>query len=81
MDNFTSDLVAQERAASIAWYLCEGARMTTREIAECVGLHVKSAYHMMNKIARVVPICLDDDGRWYRADKPLTQRVRMCSPR
>jgi len=75
MNNFTSDLVAQERAASIAWYLCEGARMTTREIATRTGLHLRSAYHMMNKLARVLPITLDGCGQWMRADV-LVHRVR-----
>jgi len=70
-----SDLVVTERAAQTAWILCEGAQLTTREIAARVGLHVKSAYHMMNKIARVLPIRLDDEGRWHRIDKPLTKRV------
>jgi len=70
-----SDLVVTERAAQTAWILCEGAQLTTCEIAARVGLHVKSAYHMMNKIARVLPIRLDDEGRWHRIDKPLTKRV------
>jgi len=70
-----SDLVVTERAAQTAWMLCEGAQLTTREIASRVGLQLKSAYHMMNKIARVLPIRLDDEGRWHRIDKPLTKRV------
>jgi len=70
-----NDLVVTERAAQAAWMLCEGATLTTRQIAEKVGLHVKSAYHMMNKIARVLPVQLDDEGRWHRIDKPLTKRV------
>ena len=70
-----SDLVVTERAAQTAWMLCEGAQLTTREIASRVGLQLKSAYHMMNKIARVLPIRLDDEGRWHRVDKPLTKRV------
>ena len=75
MDYPASDLVVTERAAQTAWMLCEGATLTTRQIAEKVGLHVKSAYHMMNKIARVLPVMLDEDGRWHRTDRPLTKRV------
>jgi len=70
-----SDLVVTERAAQTAWMLADGAQLTTREIASHVGLQLKSAYHMMNKIARVLPIRLDDEGRWHRVDKPLTKRV------
>ena len=70
-----NDLVVTERAAQAAWMLCEGATLTTRQIAEKVGLHIKSAYYMMNKIARVLPVMLDDEGRWHRIDKPLTKRV------
>jgi len=70
-----NDLVVTERAAQAAWMLADGAKMTTREIADRVGLHVKSAYHMMNKIARVLPVMLDEDGRWHRTDRPLTKRV------
>jgi DNA-binding IclR family transcriptional regulator len=75
MSDFASDLVAQERAARVTWALAEGARMTTREVAECTGLHLRSAYHMMNKLARVLPITLDDCGHWVRADA-LVHRVR-----
>lgn len=75
-----NDLVVTERAAQTAWMLCEGATLTTREIAARVGLHVKSAYHMMNKIARVLPVMLDEDGRWHRTDRPLTKRVVWVEP-
>ena len=75
MDYPANDLVVTERAAQTAWMLCEGATLTTRQIAEKVGLHVKSAYHMMNKIARVLPVMLDDEGRCHRTDRPLTKRV------
>ena len=78
MSDFASDLVAQERAASIAWFLCEGARLTTRQVAERTGLHLRSAYHMMNKLARVLPIALDGCGQWVRADA-LVHRVREYS--
>ena len=73
-----ADWVAQERAAKTAWLLADGAQLTTREIAERVELHVKSAYHMMNKLARVLPITLDECGHWQRIDLPLTKRVRAA---
>ena len=60
------DMVATERAAQVAWWLADGFKLTTTEIGIRVGLKAKSAWHMMNKIARQLPICLDEEGRWYR---------------
>jgi len=75
MDYPGSDLVVTERAALVGWWLADGARLNVPEIAARVGLEKKSVYHMMNKIARQLPIALDEDGRWHRVTKPLTQRV------
>jgi len=80
MDYPSSDLVVTERAALVGWWLAEGASMTAREIAERTGLHIKSVYHMMNKVARKLPVSLDADGRWHRIDKPLTKRVVQVDP-
>lgn len=62
------DMVATERAALVAWWLAGGTRLTTTEFAIRVGLKAKSAWHLMNKVARVLPICLDEEGRWHRID-------------
>jgi hypothetical protein len=62
----TEDMVATERAALVGWWLADGFELTTTEIANRVGLRYKSAWRMMNMIARVVGICLDEEGRWYR---------------
>ena len=70
-----SDLVVTERAALVGWWLADGAHLATWEIADRVGLKLKSTYHMMYKVARAVPIALDDEGRWHRVDQPLTKRV------
>ena len=70
-----SDMVVTERAALVGWWLADGARMNVPEIAQRVGLKKKSVYHMMYKIARQLPIALDNEGRWHRIDKPLTKRV------
>jgi len=78
MDN---DLVVTERAARITWALAEGARLTTREVAERSNFQVRSAYYMMLKLARVLPIALDDCGRWCRADLLLIHRVRESPAR
>ena len=75
MDYPGNDLVVTERAAAVSWQLADGARMTTREIAEHSGLRLRGTYYMMLKLSRVLPIALDEWGRWHRIDKPLTKRV------
>lgn len=69
------DMVVTERAATVSWQLADGVRMTTREIAERSGLQLRGTYYMMLKLSRVLPIALDEYGRWHRVDKPLTKRV------
>ena len=80
MDYPANDLVVTERAATVSWQLADGARMTTREIAQSSGLQVRGAYRMMNKLARVLSIALDEVGRWHRIDRPLTKRVVRVNP-
>lgn len=83
MTDLQPELVAQERAAIVAWRLADGVGMTTRDVAECTHLHLRSAYHMMNKLMQVLPIRLDRHGRWVRDDslrQSLRQRVREVPP-
>jgi len=75
MDDSKADLVAQERAATIAFALADGAKMTTRDVAHKTGLQLNGAWRMMNKLMRVLPITLDEEGRWYRVEG-LQRRVR-----
>lgn len=67
LDESISDYTAQERAALTAFYILEGAEMTTAEIAERVGLTHQGAWSMMQRVARVVPV-YQDEGRWRRFD-------------
>ena len=83
MTDSQPELVAQERAAMVAWRLADGAGMTTRDVADCVGLQLRGAYHMMNKLMKVLPIRLDGRGRWVRDDSlrpSLRQRVKQIPP-
>lgn len=61
------DLTAQERAALVTFQILEGAQMTTGEIAQQVGVTPQGAWHMMQRVARVVPL-YQDAGRWRRLD-------------
>ncbi|RLC86413.1 MAG: hypothetical protein DRJ03_08835 [Chloroflexi bacterium] len=58
------ELTAQERAAKIVWWLAHGEAMTTRHVAELTGLARSSAWEMMSRIARVIPIYCNKDGEW-----------------
>ena len=83
MNDLKADLVAQERAAKVAWALAEGERLNVQDVADYVGLTRTGAYRMMYKLARAIPITIDGAGRWVRMDKlapeaapNLTKRVR-----
>ena len=69
MDNPRADLVAQERAGLVIWWLgVDGERLTTVEIAQKTGLELCGAYRMMNKLARVVNIRIGEGGRWEKCN-------------
>jgi DNA-binding CsgD family transcriptional regulator len=70
MPDTQSDLIVTERAGRVAWRLAKGAKMTTCEVAKREEIHIRSAYHLMNKLARVLPIRLDEYGYW--AEIPQT---------
>ena len=61
--------------AQVAWILCEGTEITTREIAQQIGLHRKSVYHMMSKLVQVLPITRDGHGKWKKSDRINRQQL------
>jgi len=56
MDYPDEDLVITERAALVAWHLAHGEALTTDNIADLVGVCHSTAYRMMCKLARILPI-------------------------
>jgi hypothetical protein len=62
------------RSALVVWRMARGWRPTTREVAECTGLQVNSAWALMSRLAGGLPIVLGDDSRWrdITLDKPDT---------
>jgi hypothetical protein len=58
------DYSAQEKAALVAWHLAHGEGMSTAEIARLTGLTWGGAWHLMNRLSRVLPIYRDDSGVW-----------------
>lgn len=58
----------QEKAAIITEYLTLGQRLTTREIADMVGLTRQGAWSMMMRLSRVLGYNRDDEGKWFRIE-------------
>jgi hypothetical protein len=53
-----------ERVALVVWYMMGlGVALSTREVADLVGINRSSAYCLMARISRVIPIYLDA-GVW-----------------
>jgi DNA-binding IclR family transcriptional regulator len=64
---------AQERAAAVAWYLCEGEAMSVANICSITGLSESGVSRLMDRLVRKLPIFRDDDGIWQalgRAEPP-----------
>lgn len=58
------ELIPTERVAVVLWRLYGGERMTVAEIAQYVGISPRAVRYMLDKVARVLPICQGIDGRW-----------------
>lgn len=63
------DLTAQERAALVTWRLARGDRLTTQHIMELTGLSREGVWHLMMRLARVLPVSCGDDALWSRVEK------------
>ncbi len=61
------ELIPTERVARIMYLLMRGHRYTTAEVGIIVGLQVRGAREMLNKISRAVPLAPpqnNEDRRW-----------------
>lgn len=57
--------VTTERAALVTDALRSGATLTADEVAELTGIGPISAYYMLCKISRVLPVlCIDGVWQW-----------------
>lgn len=54
-----------ERVAVIVLALARGRGLTTRQAAELTGLNKRSAFDLLCRISRVLPICQDEQRLWY----------------
>lgn len=61
------ELTSRERAALVAWLLCNGAELTVKDVAEATGLSHKGAWKLVRDISRVVPIYFAE-GAWRKCE-------------
>jgi len=59
------DLTAHQRAAKATFWLREGKRMTTAEIANLCGVKNRAARYMLTNMSAVLPIAQDEQGYWH----------------
>lgn len=53
---FQREYTSQERAMLVAWALCEGQKLTVKEVAVLTGLKPRSARTLLVQASRVLPI-------------------------
>lgn len=68
--DYPDDLTSTERAALVTYWLAQGQTLTTREVADKLGLHYNSAYALLGRLCRVLPIVYDRpafgvEGCWF----------------
>lgn len=56
---------AHMRSGVATFWLLEGNRLTTAQIAQLTGLTWDGAKYMLTNMSLVLPIVEDDQGRWY----------------
>lgn len=62
-----ADYTPQEKAALVTWHLAHGEGMRTVDVAAMTGLTWRSAYDLMCRLSRVLPICQDNASVWVLA--------------
>lgn len=63
--DYPHELVAQQRSAlAIKYILVDRERLTTTDLANILGFSVSAACRMMESLAQILPIGLDDEGYW-----------------
>jgi len=65
------DFATTERITFIIWSMTLGAKLTTREIAQLLGITPKGAYMMLCRSSRAIPLVFEN-GRWYVQNAKVT---------
>jgi len=58
-----------ERIALLAWWLAEGERLTTEQVAQRFRIRRGEAAKMFTRISRKLPIYCDDGGVWQKVEE------------
>ena len=61
MSTFEPDTIT-ERAALVAWHLAHGEQLETVQVAAMTGLTRQGAWHLMQRLSRVLPIYQSGDA-------------------
>ena len=57
------EYVATQRGALVGWWLAEGEALTTRQVADLLGMTCDGARIVLEKVSAVLPIvCIE--GEW-----------------
>lgn len=60
-------MVTRERAAYVAFWLAEGRKFSTAQVAERTGLTIRGALDLLHAISRVIPI-YRENGIWCKVN-------------
>lgn len=63
-DTNQRDYLPTERASLVTSWLRDGQQLSTNEIAQRTGISRYSAWKMLHRLARVVPIYRTQQGLW-----------------
>lgn len=75
-DKMDEEYTPQERAARVAWALCEGVKLRGEDVCRLTGLQPRAARRLVSNLARVLPI-LKEGGAWKRL--PEASSRNSCS--
>jgi predicted DNA-binding transcriptional regulator YafY len=57
-----------ERAAQVTYWLANGKRLTTADVAESLQISQRTAQRLFTSVSRVLPVYRDDSGYWMIED-------------
>ena len=63
------DYTQTERYVLLAWWLAEGERLTTEQVARRLHVQRNTAQRMFTRMSRKLPIYRDMRGRWRKVIK------------
>lgn len=65
-----TDVTPTERVAIVVRELAAGQPLTTRQVAEATACDMSTAWRVLDRISRVLPVH-EDDGCWMLLDRRI----------